>query len=147
MERSKQTATAFVAHDFKDSDKDVVVAFKELFAALGLRIETGEIPEASSVVDKVRDRITESDLFMGIFTRRDKVEGRNEWTTSAWLRNEMGIAFSLGMPLVLLAEKGVNFEGITSHLDRIVFERESLHLAFTKVVYCLRRFLWDGPKE
>jgi hypothetical protein len=73
----------FVGKSFSKSDEPVNGVIERLLRALGLEVVTGEKPKADSVSRKVKRRIDTCDVFVGVFTRKDKLEGRNEWATSS----------------------------------------------------------------
>lgn len=84
MEPEASISTAFVGQSFADEDTVVNEPIKRLIRAFGLTVITGEKPKADTVSAKVRDRIESAQLFVGIFTRRDKLARSSEWAASAW---------------------------------------------------------------
>jgi hypothetical protein len=83
--------SAFVAHSFSPDDKIVVDCVSRTLQALGIVVVTGEKPRADRISEKVKKLIEEQHLFVGVFTRREKLMGRMEWTTSAWLIDEKAL--------------------------------------------------------
>lgn len=68
--------TAFVACSFSDEDKpkgQPIMGFLESFRDLGFICGTAERAEVESVSKKVRGMIDESDVFVGIITRRHPI--------------------------------------------------------------------------
>jgi hypothetical protein len=96
--------SAFVGHSFSPSDKDLVSTVVRLIEAFDIRVETGERPSADSVSAKVKRRIDRSDAFVGVFTRREKLSGREAYTTSAWIIDEKAYAVARDKKLVLLKD-------------------------------------------
>ena len=86
-------ATAFLGHSFADEDAFIVSAVVDLLEASGIKVVTGARPQAGSISDKVRKRIEEQNLFVGLFTRGDKLAGKAEWKTSEWVVDEKAYAF------------------------------------------------------
>jgi tetratricopeptide (TPR) repeat protein len=126
--------TAFVGHGFNDADLDVVEFFKSLLSELSVKIITGERPEAGSVSQKVKERISQAELFVGILTRKEKVD-ENHWTTSDWVIDERTHAAALGKKVILLKEKGIELKGgIHGDSEYIEFDREQLHRAAIKLI-------------
>ena len=80
--------TAFVGHSFAEADADVVSFFKSLLGELCVRCLSGEVAEAKSVSEKVKQRINQAEIFVGVFTRREKIEGKEEWSTAPWVIEE-----------------------------------------------------------
>lgn len=127
--------TAFVGHSFSPSDALVVEPVKSTLDALGIRVVTGEKPEADRISDKVKSLILDQYLFVGIFTRRDKIARKNEWTTSIWVVDEKAFAVAHRKKLILLKEKGVDsIGGIQGDYEFIEFSRDSLEAAVIKLV-------------
>jgi hypothetical protein len=54
----------------------------DVLEAIGIRVVTGEKPKADRISNKVKAAIEGQHIFVGIFTRRDKLAGKNEWNTS-----------------------------------------------------------------
>jgi len=80
--------SAFVGQSFAPNDKRINQCVVDTLDALGLKVVTGEKPKADSISEKVKTLIEEQSVFVGIFTRRDKIARKSEWTTSAWVIDE-----------------------------------------------------------
>jgi hypothetical protein len=107
----------------------------DTFSALGLAVETGERPRANRISDKVKCLIEQQSIFAGIFTRRDKIARKQEWTTSAWFIDEKAYAVGLQKRLILLKEQGVNsIGGIQGDYEYIEFSREGLGGAIISLI-------------
>ncbi len=64
---------------------------------------------------------------MGIFTCRDKIARKPEWTTSPWVIDEKAYAVGRKKPLILLREQGVgSIGGIHGDYEYIEFSRDGL---------------------
>jgi hypothetical protein len=95
--------------------------------ALGVKPVTGERPKADFISEKVKRLIEEQSIFVGIFTRRDKIARKPEWTTSAWVIDEKAYAVGRQKPLILLREQGVgSIGGIQGDYEYLDFSREAL---------------------
>ena len=103
--------TAFVGHSFADQDRPIVDFVIGLLRVLGFSILTGEKPRAGSIPGKVKSRIEKQDIFVGIFTRKDKISRKQEWTTSPWVTDEKAYALGKSKKLILLKETGVGSIG------------------------------------
>jgi hypothetical protein len=120
--------SAFVAHSFSPGDKIVVDCVSRTLQALGIVVVTGEKPRADRISEKVKKLIEEQYLFVGVFTRREKLMGRMEWTTSAWLIDEKAYAVGKRKKLVLLKEDKVqSIGGIQGDYEFVEFSRRNLH--------------------
>ena len=88
---------------------------------------TGEKTKADAISEKVKRFIEEQSIFVGIFTRRDKIARKPEWTTSAWVLDEKAYAVGLQKRLILLKEQGVgSIGGIQGDYEYIEFTRDAL---------------------
>jgi hypothetical protein len=116
-------ATAFVGHSFSDDDAEVVKNIIDFLSRLGLKCSTGKRPEARGVSEKVRERIAAAEIFVGVFTQRDKkVDGT--YTTTSYTIEEKSTAISLGKRLLLFVEDGVSdFGGLQGDHEYIPFKR------------------------
>jgi hypothetical protein len=130
-----QRKIAFIGHSFSDDDASLIADFKTLMEKLGLECGSGERPEGRSVSEKIKDRIRRSDVFVGFFTRREKMVARDEWTSSPWVIEEKGMAIDLGKPLLLFVEDGVKqIGGLQGDYEYVSFSRDKLHKAYLKTV-------------
>jgi hypothetical protein len=119
--------STFVGHSFAESDSEISDTVVQVLNALGLDVLTGEKPRADSVSKKVRRRIEVCDAFVGIFSRRDRIADREEWTTSAWIIDEKAYAFAKNKRLFLLKENGVeSIGGLQGDYEYLEFDRTNL---------------------
>jgi len=106
-----------------------------VLTALGLTVVTGERPRADKISEKVKSLIEQQSIFVGIFTRRDKIARKAEWATSTWVIDEKAYAVGLQKPLILLKEQGVtSIGGIQGEYEYIEFSRDALELAVLKLI-------------
>ena len=126
-DRTTLSLTAFVGQSFDDADETVNTCVAEVLKAMGIQVTTGERPRAESISTKVKHLIDEQSIFVGIFTRRDKIAGKQEWITSPWVIDEKAYAVGRQKPLILLKEYGVgSIGGIQGDYEFIEFSRVSL---------------------
>jgi hypothetical protein len=126
-ERNAFRPAAFVGHSFLRSDGEVVQAVIDTLTGIGIAVVTGEVPRANRISEKVKALIEGQDLFVGIFTRRDKIARREEWTTSTWVIDEKAYAYARGKKLILLKEDGVgSIGGIQGDYEFLEFSRARL---------------------
>jgi hypothetical protein len=127
--------TAFVGHSFSEADLPFVHAVTETLEALGVAVLTGEKPKAGRISEKVKRMIDAQHIFLGMFTRRDKIEGKNAWTTSAWVLDEKAYAYGKGRKLILLKEAEVeSIGGIQGDYEFLSFTREHFHKVIVKLI-------------
>jgi hypothetical protein len=125
----------FVGHSFDPSDTNVNNCICDALRALGLTVVTGEKPKADQISEKVKGLIEQQEIFVGVFTRRDKIARKLEWTTSAWVIDEKAYAVGLQKPLILLKERGVSsIGGIQGDYEYIEFSRVALEELLIKLI-------------
>jgi hypothetical protein len=119
--------SAFVGHSFLSSDKRVAECIVHTLNAIGVSVVTGETPKADRISEKVKKLIEEQHLFVGVFSRRDKIARKTEWTTTSWVVDEKAYAVGKGKRLILLKEEGVgSIGGIQGDYEFIEFNRDRL---------------------
>jgi hypothetical protein len=119
--------TAFVAHSFAPADAQVVKCIIVGLEAMGITVATGKRPKADRISEKVKKLIESQHLFVGIFTRRDKLVGKTTWSTSAWVIEEKAYASAKNRKLILLKEEDVDsIGGIQGDYEFIEFRRDAL---------------------
>lgn len=144
---------AFVAKSFDPDDARKTRQVEDLldsFRPLGLQWESAERAEIESVSRKVREKIDESDIFVGIFTRRhpifshDPVPGPNHapsqptaWTGPPWLFQESGYALKAGKKLMLFRESQVELPALQGDLEYIPYDPEVPAEAWKKALEVL----------
>lgn len=130
--------TAFVGHSFDTKDKAIAGPIVNALEAIGVIAVTGEKPKADRISDKIKELIESQEIFVGVFTRRDKIQGRNEWTTPAWILEEKAYAVAKKKKLVMLREDGVGtIGGIHGDHEYIPFKRTKIE---SMLVQLLRMF-------
>ncbi len=131
-------ASAFVGHSFAPKDAAIVRCVTDVLEAIGIHVVTGEKPKADRISNKVKTAIEGQHLFVGIFTRRDKLAGKNEWNTSTWVIDEKAYA-SRNKKLILLKEAGVeSIGGIQGDHEYIEFSREQFGEAIVALLQVFR---------
>ncbi len=132
-------ASIFIGQSFSPEDAAINSAVGRFVEAYGFAIVTGEKPKADSVSKKVRERIEGATFFLGIFTRRDRLTRRAEWTTSPWVIDEKAYALANRKKLILIREAGVqSIGGIQGDYEYIEFTRENLVDLFIRLLEVLR---------
>lgn len=121
--------------------------FLATFASSGLECTTAEAAEAECISEKVRHKIDDCALFVGIITRRRALLGASnsiidrlrcvfgkvsEWSAPPWILQECGYALKGGKTLVLFREEGVELGGLQSDLEFITYDPNSPATALTK---------------
>jgi tetratricopeptide (TPR) repeat protein len=82
-------------------------------------------PPQTWVSEKVRSRIKESELFIGIFTKWEHT-GDGKYTTSSWVIEEKSFALAQGKRVLIFLENGVDeIGGMHGGLEYIRFDRDN----------------------
>jgi hypothetical protein len=144
--RAKQK-TAFVGHGFALEDKPVVDSVLDTLQRAGISVMTGEPPEARGISKQIQERISTSDIFIAVMTRRHWIQDKKTWTTSAWVVEEKG--YSLGQnperPVIVLVEAGISIPtdtgGLDGDLEKIVFDSAQFSIAEAKLEEMVRQLV------
>jgi tetratricopeptide (TPR) repeat protein len=145
---------AFVGHSFTDDDKTTVGHFTDFFESLA-KVNTSfswthaRVAEPKQLAQKVLALCEDRNLFIGICTKKELVTSDEptplfgrliskpnsfEWKTSDWIIQEIGLAVSRRMDLILLIEKGVRPPGgLQGNIEYIEFTRNAPEKAFTRI--------------
>ncbi|MGA3167250.1 MAG: hypothetical protein ABSF14_14175 [Terriglobia bacterium] len=127
--------TCFVGHSFAEADKPVNDAIVACLESLGMKVVTGGKPKAESISEKVKREIDDQAIFVGVFTRRDKIARKAEWTTSLWVIDEKAYAIGRRKKLILLKEVGVgSIGGIQGDYEFLEFTRDNLGSLLTRIM-------------
>lgn len=125
---------AFAGHSFEEGDRPLVDKILRFLRSAGVECESGEPAENRSVSTKVRERIDQNPIFVGIFTCRCKLDGKELYTTSNWVIQESGYAIGKGKELILLVENSIyNFPELQGDLEYVPFQRDSLEDTFLRL--------------
>lgn len=127
--------SAFVGQSFSPTDNQVNMCVTNTLDALGVMVVTGEKPRAGLISDKVKLSIEGQSIFVGVFTRRDKIARKPEWTTSAWVLDEKAYALGRQKRLILIKEQGVSsIGGIQGDYEYIEFSRDALESLSVRLI-------------
>src|SRR3990172_8386795 len=128
------TLKAFAGHSFDERDKQIVDKILQFLRSDRVECESGELAENRSVSAKIKERIDRNLIFVGIFTRRCKLDGKYLYSTSNWVIQESGYALGKDKELILLVEDNIdNFPELQGDLEHIPFQREALDSTFIKL--------------
>lgn len=127
--------TSFVGHSFAKSDESVNDSIVAFLTSLGIKVVTGERPKADSISEKVKREIDDQAIFVGVFTRRDKIARKPKWTTSPWVIDEKAYAIGRRKKLILIKENGVgSIGGIQGDYEFLEFTRDDLSSLLTRLL-------------
>ena len=139
-----QKIKAFVARSFSPEDNAKIrpiLNHLDSFRRLGFLWETAEQAEVERVSVKVRRMIDDSDIFVGIITKRHQVyrvgkgikgvfkralsRQAHLWTAPPWVLQECGYALKAGKKPILLCEPEIEAFGLQGDLEYIPFGPEN----------------------
>jgi hypothetical protein len=124
---------AFVAHSFAPEDERVVELIKGFVEKVGLVVVTGEAAAPGGITDKIKTRISDCEVFIVIYTRREEITP-GVFQAPTWLLQETGFAISESKQLIILVEDGVtNIGGLQADNELIPFRRDDLAPALLKI--------------
>ena len=112
----------FVSRGLRSEDRAIGDPVAEMIREWGFETVTigieVKVPE-EQVPERTKEEIKKSDAVIAIATPRflDALTGL--WRTLEWCHNEVGIAFGIGKPLLILRDKGVSVDGLPSYLTEI----------------------------
>lgn len=153
-----QLLKAFVGHSFSADDEAIVLKFLKYLTSVAenngrFTWAHAEKPQAQSVHEKVLHYFDGKNLFIGICTRYEQVveatnniqwyrklagvwkQPRNDWKTSDWIIQEIGVAIGRQLPIIFLLEDGVRRPGqLQGNLEYIPFTRQSPEQCFGKLL-------------
>jgi hypothetical protein len=158
--------SAFVGHSFLKRDENVVRVFLDYFNDLKnmglLQWEHAENAEAKVLSEKVRGKMNNKELFIGICTSREFAFDKDKLSReifgcviaprsnvrvkpSDWILQEIGMAFGKGMALMLLVEDGItDVGGLQGDIEYIPFPRESPQSSFSKILQFIHSLAPEG---
>ncbi len=138
---------AFIGHSFDDKDKGIVDNIQKFIESTGIECLTGEKAQNNSIAQKVKERIADCEIFIGIFTC-DKIicpHTSSKWfckakkrisqcTTSNWILQESGFAIGINREMILLVENGIDkFPELQGDMEVIFFDRNSISDKFLQL--------------
>lgn len=146
------TYRVFLSGSAHKEDKHVIEWFKDLLQDYDLvPIFATDIPQPRPPQEKIKSLIRDSNGFIGVLTRRQKIEGKEYWKGPDWVQNEVGMAFDSDKPIMMFIERGVDDRGITNRVtDYVLFDRNNLEESekeIRKALRNLRHFMDMEHKE
>lgn len=128
----------FLSYSFDEADREPARWVRTLLESNGVRAVTGEALGGGNLTDEVRKRIESSDGFVGLWTRRESLDGNpDRFRTSNWLIDEAAHARAVRKPTILLVEKGVDTAGMGASNERIQLDRDAPHESLLRVAQTL----------
>ena len=147
---------AFVGHSFDEKDEILINKFTKFFDSLSAILEWDHARErqANSVSIKIKKLMEGKDVFIGIFTRKNKLGWFKNFFPSLWIIQESGYAIGKGMKYIFIIENGVEksiMAGLHGDSEVVFFDQNNPEKSFSAVSEMLnvlyRELRSDNPKE
>ena len=139
--------TVFISHKTND---DVAEKIKQLLELEGFKCLVAEDePNIGELKEKIEKLIDESDGVIIIASRDEKLDGKDEWTTSNWIHQEIAYAKAKNKPIFIFYETGLSHKekyGFQEGLEYLEFDREKLDEFLIDAIKCIRKFRKDIGK-
>lgn len=112
----------FVSRGLREEDRSIGDPIAEMIREWGFETVTVgievEVPD-EQVPARVREEIRKADALIAIATPRHRDDLTGLWKTLEWLHNEVGIAFGIDKPLLILKDKRVSLGGLPLYLANL----------------------------
>ena len=135
----------FLSCSIDEADKDVVDFFKKMISSFEMDPLVYDYSEIGGLTDKIKEKIKKSDCVIALITRRDKIEGSNQWSGPAWVQHEITLGHAFNKPVAVFVEDGVVIEGLIEREERrVTFKRNDLLGEIDKIssfLFSLRKHL------
>jgi len=136
---------AFLSCSIDEADKDVTEFFKKMISSFDMDPLVYDYSEIGGLTDKIKEKIKKSDCVIALITRRDKIEGSNQWSGPAWVQHEITLGHAFNKPVAVFVEDGVVIEGLIEREERrVTFKRDDLLGEIDKIssfLFSLRKHL------
>lgn len=133
-------ARVFVGYGYNARDQWIEDHVFPILKALGLQVLHGKDMHGEVLQDGVKDRLRQSDGFIGFCTLREGHE-QEAFNTHVWVRDEMVFAIGLGLPVVEVREEGVNNpQGLTGDRQRIPLRQSDRLACVAELVTAVSRW-------
>jgi tetratricopeptide (TPR) repeat protein len=156
-----RTVTAFVAHSFASEDEPKIrpiLAQLDAFHEMGFVWKSGESAEADRVSDKIRRRILDAQVFIGIMTHKHPVFNLTNvfksawelitnklqptrWTPPGWVIQESGFALALERKVILFVEPNLDFPALQGDLEYVPYDYLHPEDAVTRVSQMISKLI------
>lgn len=107
-------------------------------------------PNTGALKEKIEKLIDESDGVIAIASRDEKLDGKDEWTTSNWIHQEIAYAKAKNKPMLIFYETGLSHKekyGFQEGLEYLEFDRKKLDEFLIEAIKYIRKFRKDIGKS
>lgn len=117
---------AFFSCSFQAADKDVNDRFLAICRALDIRCINVSLGYSALPAEKAKEFIQKSDVLIAVCVKRDELKTGIHSMPQA-VRDEISMAYSLDIPMLLLVEDGVKTDGFMDQYGtRLQFKRDDI---------------------
>lgn len=138
----RKTPVVFVSYNFADKNKELASQTISFLESQGVAVLVGSEPSADSVSEKVKGKIDDSDIVVGLMTA-DEEDSEGQWSASKWIRDELAYALANSERVVIrMIEESCDTAGrIFGDQEYIPFDRANLAPAIIKLAKVLQKYL------
>lgn len=117
----------FLAHIF--AEEELIGTLKKIIIDGGYSWEEGKREDLGSISEDILTKIKKCGFFVAVMTKKDKLDGKDEFTTSSWLIEEKGAALAFGHHPLIMVEEGVerHYVGFLQSDDEMIFFNRKDH--------------------
>lgn len=107
----------FLGVSYFVEDHTVKEWFESTLRVCGFEVVTAETSEHIELGEKIRRKIESCEVSCFVLTRRDKIEGNEEWFPPSWIQGEIGLAFANRQKIAIFVEEKVVVKGMIPHVE------------------------------
>ncbi len=137
----KLSPAVFISHKTGD---EVAEKIKQLLELEGFKCLVAEDePNIGELIEKIEELIDKCDGVIVVASRDEKLDGREEWTTSNWIHQEIAYAKAKNKPILIFYEIGLSKKekyGFQEGLEYLEFDRDKLDDFLIGAIKYLRKF-------
>jgi len=111
----------FLAHIF--AEKELIDDLKGIIIEETYSWKEGKREDLGSISEDILTKIKNCGFFIAVMTKKDKLDGKDKFTTSSWLIEEKGAALAFGHRPLIMVEEGIerNYVGFLQSDDEMIF--------------------------
>lgn len=116
----------FLAHIF--AEKELIDELKYFIKEKTYCWKEGKREDLGSISEDILTKIKNCGFFVAVMTKKDKLDGNDNFTTSSWLIEEKGAALAFGHRPLIMVEEGIerHYVGFLQNDDEMIyFNREN----------------------
>lgn len=98
----------FVGFGYNENDKWIRQLILPLIETFKCDVLNGEEIQGEILTQGVKDKINESDVFIGFYTKRGNPDSSGMFGTHKWVIQEAALAIGRNIPCFIIREKGVD---------------------------------------